>query len=324
MFNENHLLNKVWMFVALPMLLFPSMALPAEISQAELLNLLREKDQIANTTDYIVSFSVVKNASLFDPNQGQVFMNCQATWAKEAFAMKISYHYKHPTVYSPIGTCNYRAMDYDQDGNLIVWRRQEKCILWSPIRNQTIERIESFFVDPSDKLLDKGGTQTIAQHFPVGSRKNTYELNQFELAMGRGFSRHFGTVKSVESLSSGLNKVTSQGSHGGIQGSWELTLEPNSDYLAREAVFTPDGKDKHTIKVTSSGIISKNGMKLAKYGTFKFLNILKLSVEVTDISKVIGTNELYEEVRLRLKSPLPSGSEIIDLRGEKSVTTTVK
>ena len=114
-------------------------------------------------------------------------------------------------------------------------------------------------------------------------------------------------------------------SHGsGPQGKWELTIDPNSDWLVREATFTRDGTNTSIIIVTSGGIMAKEGLKIAKYGTFKFSNLPELFVEVTDISKVVGPNRLYEEVFSHLNSPLPPGSDIVDFRGKVPLMTTVK
>jgi len=101
-------------------------------------------------------------------------------------------------------------------------------------------------------------------------------------------------------------------------------MDPKSDYLIREATFTMDGMDKPSIITTSSGIVEKSGIKLTKYGTYRYSNLIELSFEVTDISKVVGRNELYEEVNSRLNEPLPKGAGIIDLRGEEPVRTNVE
>ena len=327
MANKNLSFKRLWLFVVIAILLFPSTMLVAEISEAELLNLLSKKDLTFNTPGYKTSFQMAKQANLFDPNQGMVFMDCEVTWITDGtFAMKIKYYYEHPPVFVQLGSGDYRPPDYDEEGNLIVWRSLEKYIVFAPDRNETIEKIKSFFVDPNGKLVNKGGTQTILHRYPPGDRGYTFEFNQFQLATGRGISRRLGAVMSVKSLSSDLIKATAKGSYGsGIPlGTWELTLDPNSDYLVRRATFTPVGADRPTVAVTSSGIMMKDGLKIAKYGTFKFSNLLELSVQVTGISKVLGPNKLYEEVLSHLNSPLPPGSDITDFRGKKPVITTVE
>jgi len=217
--NNNPSFRKFLVFTMIAVLLFPSTILLAEMSGAELLSLLREKDHVFNSTGYKFSFVMSMNGDPFDPNQGRVFMDCKATWTTEgSFAMKITNYYEHPPVFALLGSGNYGPIDYDEDGNLIIWRSLEKYILSEPDRNDSIEKIKSFFVAPNSNLVDKGGTQTLLHRFPIGSRDNMYQFNQFQLAIGQGFSRHLGTVTSIKILSSGLMKVTSQGSHGSVLG----------------------------------------------------------------------------------------------------------
>jgi len=308
------------------MLLLPSKSFPSEISTEELLNLLNEKDKTSNLVGYMISFVIATQDNQFrDPNQGIIFMDCEATRTKKSFfSMKIISNYEHIPIFAPVGSRNYRPFDYDHDGNLIVWRSLEKHILSDANCNDTLEKLRVFFIDPNGQVV-KTGDNTLLHRWPSGDPDNIYQFRQFQLAMGRGFSRHLGIVTSLKSLSSGGIKVKSEGSYGqGLNGSWELILDPNSDYLVREALFTMDTAPKPTIIVTSTGVMMKDGIKIAKHGTFKYSNSLEASFEVTDISKVVGPNLLYEEVLSRLNSPLPPGSLISDLRGEKPIRTTVK
>lgn len=307
-------------------LLFPSTTLVAQISGKELINLLNEKDQISNAVGYKISFIVATQYNHFnDPNQGMVFKDCEVTRTKEgAFAMKKIHQYEHPPVFGRLRSRNYSAFDYDEKGNLIVWRTLEEYVLCTPDRNDTISKLRVFFIDPNNKIVQTGDN-IMLHRWPIDKPYSMYQFKYYQFPMGRGFSRHLGIVTSAKSLSSSLVKVDSKGSHApGVPGAWELTLDPNSDYLIRKATFTMEGHLEPTRIVTSSGIIEKDGIRLAKYGTFKISDLLDLSVEVTDISKVVGPNKLYEEVLFLMDSPLPSGASILDMRGEKPVRTTVK
>lgn len=298
----------------------------AEISYINLKSMLSQKDQIYKSPGYKTLFTIVTNAKPQDPNQGLLAMDCEATWiAQGSFAMKIVYDYEKevPCFVLKSSGC-YKSIEYDQDGNLVLWRTLEKYILSTPDRNDTLKKLKVFFVGP-DGQIAKTGDNMLLHQFPIDSPDSMYEFNQFQLATGRGLASNLDIVNSVKSLSSGLTKVTAYGSYGpGLQGSWELILDPNSDYLVREATLMTGSHDKPTIVIASDGVIRKDEVKMAKYGTFKYSNILDLSFEVTDISKVVGTNTLYEEVISRLNSSMPPGSEIIDMRGEKPVRTTVK
>ncbi len=325
MSNKNHLFKTEWVFVLIAVFLFLPTTLVAEISGVQLLSLLSEKDQISESVGYKTSFVMTTQNNQFnDPNQGIVFMDCKATWTVEGlFAMKITYNYEHPPVFAPPSSRGYKSYDY-YDGNLIVWRTLKKYTLSAPERNDTLEKIRAFVVDPNGEIL-KTHDKMVLHRFLIDRPDNMYQFNQFRMAVGRGFSRHLGTVTSLKSLSSGGIKVTSEGSYGqGLNGSWELTLDPNSDYLVRKAIFTMDGADKPTIITTSSGVTMKDAIKVANRGVYKFVGVREVSVEVMEISKVVGQNKIYEEVLLHLDSPLPTGSLISDLRGEKPIRTIVK
>lgn len=318
--------KKVWDFIIILTLLLSPITLAAEIGGAEFKNLLDEKDQISNSAGYKISFSVIMQYHpLQDPNQGVVFMDCEVTWPqKEAFAMKINYNYEHPPIFVPPNSEGYTTRDYDENGNFMIVRPLEEHILSEPNRNDSLQRVKRFVVDPNGRIVRTYDHATLWR-WSLDRPYSVYQFNQLQIAMGRGFSKHLGTVKSAKSLSSGLVKVTSKGSQGpGFEGRWELTIDPNSDFLVREAVFTPDGMNKPITTVTSSGVMEKDGIMLAKYGTLKYSNFPHYSIEVTDISKVVGPNKLYEEVLSRLNSPLPPGASVIDLRGEKHTMTNVE
>lgn len=325
MVHKNQLYNTVPVLAGIAILLLPPGILFAQINAIELKNSLLEKDQISNLAGYKISFMIAMQHNGSDPNQGMVFMDCKATWTKEGcFAMKITYHYEHPPVYAPLGFGGYQPIDY-YEGNLIVWRRLEKYIVFAPDRNDNFQKLRSFLVDPNGKIVHTSDNMSL-HRFPIGHINNMYQFRQFRMATGRGFSKYLETITPVESLSSGLTKATSRSLYAsGIpRGTWELTLDLNSDYLVRQATLTSERADNPVIETTSMGLISKDGIKFAKYGTYKSITGVELSVEVTDISKVDGPNKLYEAVLSRLDSPLPAGAEIYDLRGKKPVVTTVE
>lgn len=325
MFRKNTLFNSVLISVMAGLLVSGPTSLRAEVQGTDLLQLLREKDQAAKSSSFTTSFLMSKNARLFHPEQGIVVMDCNATWTPDgSFAIKAVYYYeKEIPVYVPPELGRYKSIEYDSDGNLIVWRILQRYFLSSPDRDETLEKIKSFFVSSDGKLTGKGGSNTILHRYPVGSPETTFRLKQFELATGLGFSKYLSMPKAVKSLSSGLIELTAEGSYGRAKGNWKLTLDPNSDYLVREAIFTGEKANRDLIVVASSGAVSNDGLMLAKHGMLKYAGHSELNVEVTSVSKVTGPNHLFEKVLSRLDSPLPSGARIYDFRGEKPVVTTV-
>jgi hypothetical protein len=326
MFRKNTFFNSVLISVMAGLLVSGPTSLRAEVQGTDLLQLLREKEQAAKSNSFTTSFLMSKNARLFHPEQGIVVMDCNATWTPDgSFAMKAVYYYeKEIPVYVPPELGRYKSIEYDSDGNLIVRRILQRYFLSSPDRDETLEKIKSFFVSPDGKLTGKGGSNTILHRYPVGSPETTFRLKQFELATGIGFSKYLSTPKAVKSLSSGLTELTAEGSYGKSKGNWKLTLDPNSDYIVREAIFTGEKTNRDLIVVASSGSVANDVLIVAKHGILKHANHLELNIEVRSIYKVTDPNHLFDEVLSRLDSPLPAGAAIYDLRGEKPVVTTVE
>ncbi len=319
--------KKLTMFAMMVSLLFQLTIRAAEISEQEMLNILRQNDQNSGVVGYEFSFLLTKRAIRHDPNQGMVIMDCKVSLtSEESFSMKtVNYYEKETPVFAHPGTAGYSNWDYDHDGNLIVWRILESYILFTPNRNERIQNIKVYRVDPNGQLAREGNIKKMLHRYPIGNRGNTYEFDQFLLSTGRGYSSELNSITSVKTLPSGLIRVTAnRSSDKGFGGTWELTVDPNTDYLVRKGVFTRTGADKPTRVVTSDGLIVKDGLKISKYGTYKYSVLPEVSFEVTEISKIIGPNELYNEVLSFMNSPLPTGTSIVDLRGEEPVRTTVE
>ena len=323
--NLASLFSTILMSAAILCVLLPIDSSLAEISGVQLVDLLRQKDADCNIAGRRISFNMTTEDNQFgDPNQGKTMMRCEATQTEDSFAMKIVYDYEHPPIFASMGTRGYAPYDYDPNGNLIVWRTVQEYVLSAPNRNGIIQKLRAFRVAPNGEIV-RQDDNTRLHRFRIGSSFSKYRYSQFEQAVGRGFVTDLGTVKSTESLPTNLIHVTSQGSRGlTLKGTWQLTLDPNSDWLVREANFTRDGADKPTVVVTSTGTVTKGKLQVAKYGTFKYSNALELSVEVTAISEVVARNRLYEEVLSQFTGPLPPGSQISDFPGDKPVRSTVE
>lgn len=297
----------------------------AQIDGVQVLKIFAEKDTNLNAAGIRISFVIATEDNPFsDPNQGLTKMRCEATQTLDSFAMKVLYDYERSPVFAPSGRRGYAPYDYDPNGNLIVWRTLQEYVLSTSKRNGIIEKLRMFLVAPSGETV-KTHDNTILHLFPIGSSSTKYKFSQFQQALGRGFAKHVTTVKSLDGLPAGLIEVTARGSYGtSLVGTWELTLDPNSYWLVRKGIFTRDGGSSPTVTVTSVGAITKDGLEMAKYGVYTYSNLLQLFVEVTDICRVVGRNDLYEEVCLCFDERLPVGSAIIDFQGQKPVRTTVK
>ena len=302
------------------------------VSASEVGNLLSQKDQICDSEGYIISFTLTtKNHQFNDPNQGMKIMHCQATKKDDEFALKVENQYEHDPVYGVVGTYNYGPYDYNGK-NLIVWRTMAEYILSTPQRNDVLKELKFYLVSPGGKVIQTGDNVKL-ERWKIGDSSSTmYLYIHFKRACGRGLSSDIGNVESTEILTDGKVKCISSGSRGpGIpSGKWEITLDPDSDYLARKAVFFKgdefvgdEHKGKPIVQVVSSGLIEKDGLTFAKSGVLNYSDLFEFSAEVKSISKVFLINWLYRKVVGKVED-LPSGASIYDMRTGVPVTTKVK
>jgi hypothetical protein len=290
-------------------------------AQEGLLSTLKERDSGLISQPYSVSFSAQKQANTHDLDQSAVFMDCSAAQDELGIlATKIVYHYEKDPVFIPLGSRGYNGDYYA--GNLIVWRTTTKYSLSSRQQDTEIERLQCFLVDPNNKAKLMG-ENTLVFRRPIGSGDSTREFRQFQLAIGWGYSKHLARSVSTQSVD-GLVKMTAEGSYGtGSEGTWELSLDPNSAYLVRGASFQRSGANKPSITITNTGTFSKGTLKIARRGTFESVIGLKLFVEITDLATdASAAKRLIDEVGAVVNVPAPKGASILDLRGPRPVRTT--
>jgi hypothetical protein len=292
--------------------------------QTDLLRSLKQADAALSRGGYAVTFHMRKPARWHDPNQGMVSLDGRAAQREpRTLAMRIMYRYeKDPSFVSP-GSRGDASADY-LEGRLIVWRTMEKYVLSSPARNVVMERLKAFMIDPNNRAA-LAGENTGVYYWPIGSDDSAYEFRQFQHGIGRGYSKHLARVTSTEPAD-GLVKMTAEGPYGeGAEGIWELSIDPNSDWIVRSASFRFTGLDKPSVIVTNSGILSKDDVSIAKYGTYKSTAGLELSIEVDDVAREpLAVKRVLDEVTAIIDSPLPMGAFIVDMRKSPPVWTTVE
>jgi hypothetical protein len=292
--------------------------------QTDLLRSLKQADAALSRGGYAVTFHMRKPARWHDPNQGMVSLDGRAAQSEpRTLAMRIAYRYEKDPSFVSSGSRDYASADY-LEGRLIVWRTMEKYVLSSPARNVAIERLKTFLVDPNNRAAP-AGENTGVYYWPIGSDDSACEFRQFQHGIGRGYSKHLARVTSTEPAD-GLVKMTAEGPYGeGPEGIWELSIDPNSDWIVRSASFRFTGLDKPSVIVTNRGILSKDDVSIAKYGTYKSTAGLELSIEVDDLAREpLAVKRLVDEVTAVIDSPLPVGAFIMDMRKSPPVRTTVE
>lgn len=303
--------------IFLVMFLFLHIDLSAQsFDKAVLLDAWAQQDTILKSDTYekAISFQMVRPAVDFDPEQGFKAMNCVMTKKNGAIVMKITYDYeKDLPVYIPPESNLYYKNEYDQEGKLIVWRDEEKYIYSDRNVNKVVKIIKHYYAYPDGKKVDVGNDHVMVYLYPVSHPDSTFELNLFNLAIGRGLKGL--TMNSAEKLSTGQITIKNANAENG--GYWDLIVDPNADYLVREGAFRVEGRTEPIQEIYNMGLVTRNGLKYAASGVLKVQNS-QVAVEIDD--KQPKTDDIYNEVLNYMKKPLDSQkTSIIDNRGEKPV-----
>jgi len=315
--SKKNMLSRIVFFLSI--FLFQQVVLCAEVNSIELKKIINKKDQSCQL-GYKICFLITTNDNPYkDTEQGMIFMNCESTWTEKGyFATKLIYDYEHPPVFAAPKSKNYRQFDYDEHGNLVVWRTLEEYALATPVRNDVIKKVRVFFVDPNNKIINTGDN-IIMSRFPIDKPYNLHQFKYYLLSFGRGFSGYMDNIKSIKNQKFGKLEVLSEDY---AAGKWEFIIEPNSDYLVRKAVFTGSINRNSTVEIITSGILENDGVKFAKYGQIKHHGI-ESSLEIINVNKIKNNNKLYEEVNSRMSEKLPKGASIVDMRDEKPTQKSI-
>lgn len=272
-------------------------------------------------TEFTVVFEMRKPALRFDPGQGTQINRCTFTSGTGVRGLTVESKYSAEPVYRKPGTTGYQAMDFDIEGNLIVWRSLGKQAITTGDLNRVYDVQQMNRVSPDGIVLERV-SHTQVYEYPPGSTDSMYEIAQLELATGRGFYKHLDSFKSEKTREDGLLQVVAAGTFGrpGLVGEWELILDPKAGHLVREAALRVETLDRPAIRVVTRGSRMVRGVfSLAQSGTIYFaqngdndyridVSLLEYRPSNPDLAHLRSLHEL-------LASPIRNGVEVVDYTG---------
>lgn len=257
---------------------------------------------------------------------GMVTNHCSASWTEDTRAIAILSTYKEPPLFVSRNDVP-RGGWHDKEGNCVLWRPVERYGLSTQSRNELLDKQVMYRINTQGEVVEET-PWTILYRYPVGDTRNIYQLRQFLLAVGRGVAGRLNGIDWKATLPViGLEKFVGPGSYGrGLSGEWEVSVDPKADFLVREAVFIVPGMNTPSIRTSSKGVVTSNGLSIGSQGVFDYRTDKKTFV-VIEFSRVDSSapDPVLEQVTARLASPLPPNeSEIIDYReGNPDVTTRI-
>ncbi|MCG8407994.1 MAG: hypothetical protein MI923_22580 [Phycisphaerales bacterium] len=287
--------------------------------EAPVLNALQASD-LSLPDSFTVTFEMSIPTVRFDPDQGTTICECKLTYQNGVRGLSVESPLTNNLTYRAPGTAGYQDIDYDEEGNLLIWHSARKVCLSAGDVNRAFDEQELFRIHPDGTVvLDHVHPQTY--EYRVGSENNVHEFEKFRLATGRGFSKHLRALNSEIPLQDPVQMFDVQGVLGAsLTGAWEISVDEDADHLVREAVFWSDNMADHpAVRVEAYGdIIDGSDPVIASAGTIEYDHggdgqTYLVEINVLDYSTAVDEEHLTS-LRQRLVDELPEAVEVVDFR----------
>lgn len=145
-----------------------------------------------------------------------------------------------PPKYYPLGTNGYEGVDYDADGNLILWMPSEGATIRDGNIHEEYSEFTQFFVAPDGKVARRASGTILNRHDP--SYSNTQGMSMLHCirwALGRPPADDLGESEVEDAHPDGTREIRARGQYSPYSGEgvWSLVVDPAHSHLVRQASF---------------------------------------------------------------------------------------
>lgn len=264
---------------------------------------------------FTAAFEIHIERNLLGPDKGRHTKVCHYTASDSAVGLVVETKYETDPPYRTGDSPGYRPLDFDADGNLIVWRSVSKLSFSTADLNRTYDEQETMIIAPNGTVLSRTSGATVYE-YPVGSRANLYEFDQFRMGAGRGFTSEVQEPKKRRTLISGIEELVFDARFGPeLRGDWHLYVDTTSTSLVRQADRFDPKAERPSLHVENNGVIQKDGLVLAKEASLLYAigerQDYILRVTVVDFSAQADKEKLGR-LRALVTEPFPPGTKILD------------
>jgi len=235
-------------------------------------------------------------------------------WEKEIYYMsQPSYRERTPN----------RDIDYDRNGNLIVWRTiRERGLIEDDFQARQREMM-LIRVSPQGDIVEEEGAPIVEfrRPLPLDSVK-VLDFKRPIWSTGRGFADSINRIIEAKEDPNGLISFSAHGSFGSnLEGTWKMVVEPKAAYIVRSASFTPEGAEKPYFVLTTTGTKWFEGGSLAEEARF-FLVLgdeTEITTTKTEQFKPEPDFSLFNKLRETLRGTLPDNTDVHDYRNSPDI-----
>lgn len=207
----------------------------------------------------------------------------------------------------------------DADGRMNVMATSATVFLFDRDLSGEAMTNSALQVEPSQKSVERDRSFSIWQ-YPPDNQKNRYYSLRILLTMGRGYSQYIDAIQSVEAEQTPDGEVLRVEATGHCvspkQGKWKLLVVPGETYLIREAEYFIEGPSEALFKLSNSGVLRHDDLRLAKRGRFQIGPdgvgaVYEVAIKAASLG---GNPDLLQMVRDRVADKLPPHSFVEDRR----------
>jgi len=176
--------------------------------------------------------------------------------------------------------------------------------------------------DGSQKSLEK--TFNGIMLFPPSDESPTSLIKTTLWSAGRGYAQYLDEITEVDPKENGTVRVTAKGfRHRGANGIWNLVIEPESQWLVREATFfSQHNPDEAVFHVKNEGLLTSKTLSFATGSVWIDNPSLDSPVEFEGYYEDASdrfTQEVFAAAKKVMDPPYPEITEITDYRADPPI-----
>lgn len=198
---------------------------------------------------------------------------CRVEGSSGRWAMDVAFSYTAAPRFRPSPRA-HRTINYDEYGNLIVWRPSSKSAYIGGEVNSAVTLEWLLHVRSDGYVIDENLSTRFVTHYPGWSREGFVEMYQFSMASGRGYAQYLTDMEESRELDDGRIEFTGPGHHymPFLKSYWRVIVDPAARHLVRFAeCYGIERRGEPILRVETEGMIEKEGLAFAERGVLTYV-----------------------------------------------------
>jgi hypothetical protein len=250
------------------------------------------------------------------PEQGTARVQVEMTSDGATTAIRQISTYTSPPQYKARDGSEYVDQDFDQDGNLLVFRQTSMSAFVGPDVAGSSTVLELFKISPDNRVVSVERIAPSVLLFSPEKASDFVNLRYLSWAAGRGLSRLIPAGGSAATRSDGRVEVTAAARVSNIDGEWKVSVDPDAAYMVRAGTFSPAGMSAPMIAVRTFGTRWFGDIAVPERAE------ISLQADIPEAMQRVrfidasagGASALLAETRRAIEGPFEPNTDVTDYR----------